>query len=51
MIQLVGHQGINNRALPRGMKRYPEQFSRIPYYENLEIVHLFATMNIGKNVT
>ena len=33
------------------MKSYPEQFNRLPYYENLEIVHLFDTMHIRKNVT
>ena len=33
------------------MKRYPVQFSTLPYYECLEIVHLFDTMHIGKNVT
>ena len=51
MIHVVGHQGINNKALPRGMKSYPEQFNRLTYYEHLEIVHLFDTMHIGKNVT
>ena len=33
------------------MKSYPIQFSRFPYYENLQIAHLFDTMHIGKNVT
>ena len=33
------------------MKIYPMQFSRFPYYENLQIVHLFDTMHIGKNIT
>ena len=33
------------------MKSYPIQFSRLPYYEHLQIVHLFDTMHIGKNVT
>ena len=32
------------------MKSYPKQFSRLPYYEQLKIVHLFDTMHIGKNV-
>ena len=32
------------------MKSYPKQFSRLPYYEQLQIVHLFDTMHIGKNV-
>ena len=32
------------------MKSYPKQFSRLPYYEKLQIVHLFDTMHIGKNV-
>ena len=33
------------------MKSYPIQFSRLPYYEHLQIDHLFDTMHIGKNVT
>ena len=33
------------------MKSYPIQFSRLPYYEHLQISHLFDTMHIGKNVT
>ena len=33
------------------MKNYPIQFSRFPYYEHLQIAHLFDTMHIGKNVT
>ena len=33
------------------MKIYPIQFNRLPYYEHLQIAHLFDTMNIGKNVT
>jgi hypothetical protein len=33
------------------MKSYPMQFSRLPYYEHLQIVHLFDTMHIGKNIT
>jgi hypothetical protein len=32
------------------MKSYPVQFSRLPYYDHLEIVHLFDTMHIEKNV-
>jgi hypothetical protein len=32
------------------MKTYPVQFSRLPYYEHLEIVQLFDTMHIKKNV-
>ena len=44
------HEGINN-GLPRGMKSYPTQFMRLPYYEELKIAHLFDTMHIGKNVT
>ena len=43
------HEGIN--GLPRGMKSYPIQFKRFPYYEHLQIVHLLDTMHIGKNVT
>ena len=33
------------------MKSYPMQFSRLPYYEHLQIVHLFDTMHIEKNMT
>ena len=33
------------------MKSYPKQFSRLPYYEHLQIAHLFDTIHIGKNVT
>ena len=33
------------------MKSYPIQFSRLPYYEHLQIAHFFDTMHIGKNVT
>jgi hypothetical protein len=33
------------------MKSYPTQFSRLPYYKDLPITHLFDTMHIGKNVT
>jgi hypothetical protein len=33
------------------MKSFPKQFSRFPYYEKLEITHLFDTMHIGKYVT
>ena len=33
------------------MKSYPIQFSRLPYYEHLQIAHLFDTMHIGNNVT
>ena len=43
------HEGVN--GLPRGMKSYPKQFSRLPYYDHLLVVHLFVTMHIGKNVT
>jgi hypothetical protein len=42
------HEGVN--GLPWGMKIYPKQFSRFPYYEHLQIVHLFDIMHIGKNV-
>ena len=37
-------------GLPWGMKSYPIQFSMFPYYEHLQIAHLFDTMHIGKNV-
>ena len=33
------------------MKSYPIQFNRFPYYEHLQIAHLFDTMHIGNNVT
>ena len=33
------------------MKSYHKQFSRFPYYEHLQIAHMFDTMHIGKNVT
>ena len=46
---LRDHEGIN--GLPRAMKNYPKQFSRFPYYEHLQIAHLFETIHIGKNVT
>ena len=42
------HEVIN--GLPRGMKSYPKQFSRFPYYEHLLIAHLFDIMHIKKNV-
>ena len=38
-------------GIPRGMNTYPIQFSRFPYYEHLQIAHLFDTMHIRKNVT
>jgi hypothetical protein len=41
----------SNNGLPQGMKCYPTQFMRLPYYEDLKIVHLFDTLHIGKNVT
>ena len=44
-----GRQGINDQ-LPKGLKIYPTQFTRLPYYEQLPIVHLFDPMHIGKNV-
>ena len=33
------------------MKSYLYQFSRLPYYKDLPITHLFDAMHIGKNVT
>ena len=33
------------------MKIYPKQFSRLLYYGHLEVVYLFDTMHIRKNVT
>ena len=38
-------------GIARGMKSYPIQFSRFPYYKHLQIAHLFDTMHIEKNVT
>jgi hypothetical protein len=38
-------------GLARGMKSNMMQFSRFPYYENLQIVLFFDTMHIGKNIT
>ena len=43
------HEGIN--GLPQGIKSYPIQFNKFPYYEHLQIAHLSHTMHIGKNVT
>ena len=40
------YEGIN--GLPRGMKSYPKQFSRLPYYEHLLVVHLFDTMHMER---
>ena len=37
-------------GIAQGMKSYPIQFSRLPYYEHLQIAHLFDAMHIGKNV-
>jgi hypothetical protein len=56
VISFMLHEGLNhyegiNNGLPRGMKSYPSQFMRFPYYEELKIAHLFDTMNIRKNVT
>ena len=44
-----GRQGSTDN-LPKGLKSYPRQFSRLPYYEHLQIVHLFDSMHIGKNI-
>jgi hypothetical protein len=49
MYHIVGHKDID--LLPRGMKSFHKQFSRFPYYEKLEITHLFDTMHIGKKIT
>ena len=43
------YEGIN--GIPRGMKIYPKQFSGIPYYEQLQITHMFDTILVRKNVT
>ena len=48
--QGLHREGIDN-GIPRGMKCYPTQFMRFPYYEELKIAHLFDTMHIMKNVT
>ena len=47
MFNIECREGMN--GLPRGMKSYPIQFSRFPYYKNLQIAHLFDTMHIRKN--
>ena len=44
-----GCQGIDEK-LPKGLKNYPIQSSRLMYYEYLPIMHLFNAMHIGKNV-
>lgn len=44
-----GHQGIIDH-LSKGPKCYPREFSRLPYYKKLQIVHLFDTMHIGNNL-
>ena len=44
-----GHQGINDQ-LSKRIKSYPTQFSRLPYYKDISIMHLFDAMHIGKNV-
>ena len=48
MFNIECREGMN--GLPRGMKSYPIQFSRFPYYEHLQIAHLFDTMHVEKNV-
>ena len=48
MFNIECRDGMN--GLPRGMKIYPIQFNRLPYYEHLQIDHLFNIMHIGKNV-
>ena len=48
--RIQGRQGINIDHLPKVLKCYPKEFSRLSYYEQLQIVHLFDTMHIGKNV-
>ena len=37
------HESIN--GIPQGMKSYPKQFNRFPYYEDLWIAHMFDTMH------
>ena len=55
VISFMFHQGRhrdgNNNGLSRGMKCYPTQFMRFPYYEQLKLAHLFEIMHIEKNVT
>ena len=48
--RIWGHQGISIDHLSKGLKCYPREFSRLPYYKQLQIVHLFDTVHIGKNV-
>ena len=43
------HEGIN--GIPWGMRSYPKKFSRLSYYENLQISHLIDTMHIENNVS
>jgi hypothetical protein len=50
MLHQCHRREVSNNGLPRGMKCYPTQFMRFPYYEDLKIVHLFDTMHIRKNV-
>ena len=51
MLHIEGHdQGLNNEVLPSGMKSSSDQFSRLPYYYHLEIVHFFDRMHIKKNI-
>ena len=49
MFNIECREGMN--GIPQGMKSYPIQFSRFPYYKHLQIAHLFNKMHIGKNVT
>ena len=49
MFNIECREGMN--GIPQGRNSYPIQFSRFPYYEHLQIAHLFNTMHIGKNVT
>jgi hypothetical protein len=55
VISFMLHEGLHheciNNGLPQGMKCYPTQLMRFPYYDELKIAHLFDTIHIGKNVT
>ena len=42
-------RGIDEQ-LSKGLKSYPRQSSRLSYYKNLPLMHLFDAMHIGKNV-
>ena len=49
MFNHEGCQSINGN--PHGIKSFPMQFNKLPYYEHLQIAHLFETIHIKNNVT